>query len=117
MKRQVNNNNTIARLELNKGNSKKYKFEANYNIEIYVNKSKDHLLGLYYLISWKKLLRRRKYLGVIINYAIFLKAYYYLSQKAFRELTITFSSINLVPAIKRSIVKPTIKSKEKTLTK
>lgn len=38
---------------LNEGNSKKYKFNVIYNNEFNVNKSKDHLLSFYYLVSWK----------------------------------------------------------------
>lgn len=35
------------------GNDKEYNIKAICNSAVYVSKSKEHLLGLYYLILWK----------------------------------------------------------------
>ena len=43
----------ITELNFKAGNSKEYKVEAIWNSSVYVNKTKDHLLGLYYLVVWE----------------------------------------------------------------
>lgn len=54
-KRQVNNNNTMTQLELDKKNSKDYKVEAIYNNMVYAKESKRvQLPSLYFLVSWKR---------------------------------------------------------------
>lgn len=41
----------ISQLELDKGDIEKYKVKAICNSKVYTSKSKNHLLGLYYLVS------------------------------------------------------------------
>ena len=43
----------ITKLEFNAGNIEEYKLEAIWNNVVYTKESKDHLLGLYYLIAYK----------------------------------------------------------------
>ena len=38
------------------GNNKKYKVKVIKNSVVYAKKAKGHLLGLYYLVSWKSYL-------------------------------------------------------------
>ena len=35
-------------------NSKEYKMEVIRDNAVYTNKAEDHLLGLYYLVAWKR---------------------------------------------------------------
>ena len=44
----------VMKLEFKAGNSKDYKVEATRNSTVYANKAKDHLLGIHYLVAWKK---------------------------------------------------------------
>ena len=44
----------ITKLEFKVGNSKEYKVEAIWDSAVYANKAKSHLLGLYYLVAWKR---------------------------------------------------------------
>ena len=44
--------------EFETGDSKKYKIEAISDSAVYFNKAKGHLLGLYYLVTWKKYLEK-----------------------------------------------------------
>lgn len=46
--------NSVAQLELKIGNNKEYKIEAIQDSVVYAIKLEvGHLLGLYYLVSWK----------------------------------------------------------------
>ena len=44
----------VTELKLEGGNKKEYKVEEICNSAVYVNKAKSYLLGLYYLIAWKR---------------------------------------------------------------
>ena len=48
----------VTKLEFKAGNSKKYKVEAIWDSAVYANKTKGQLPGLYYLVSWKKYLKK-----------------------------------------------------------
>ena len=42
-----------SELEFNIGDNKKYEIEAIKDSAVYAKKAKEHLPGLYYLVSWK----------------------------------------------------------------
>ena len=46
--------------EYEAGKNKEYKVEAIWNSSVYVNKAEGHLLGLYYLVEWKKYPEEKK---------------------------------------------------------
>lgn len=48
--RWVYNGNNLIKLELDKGDIKKYNDETIYDSVVYTNKSESHLPGLYYLV-------------------------------------------------------------------
>ena len=41
-------------------NSKEYKIEVIWDSTVYANKTKGHLLSLYYFIAWKKYFKEKK---------------------------------------------------------
>ena len=51
---------TMSQIELDKGNSKEYNFEAICNSKVYAKElnSYYHLPGLYYLVLWKSYLEK-----------------------------------------------------------
>ena len=51
-KRQVDKK--VTKLDFVAGNSREYKVEAIWNSAVYANEVKSHLLGLYYLVAWKR---------------------------------------------------------------
>ena len=48
---QINEN--VTRLNAGNKDNKEYKVEAIWDNIVYANKSESHLLGLYYLVTWK----------------------------------------------------------------
>ena len=46
----------VTELEFEAGDSKKYKMEAIWDSAVYDNKAEGRLLGLYYLVAWKRYL-------------------------------------------------------------
>ena len=49
----------VIKLKFETGKSKKYKVEAILDSAVYVNKTKGYLSGLYYLLAFKKTLRKK----------------------------------------------------------
>ena len=50
--------NDATKLNTSKNESGEYEVEAIYDSVLYAKKSTGHLLGLYYLISWKSYLKK-----------------------------------------------------------
>ena len=69
-KGQVDKNTTkLAELDVSHHKGGEYKVKAICNSAVYAKESADYLPRLYYLVFLEKLSRRKKYLGVYIDYS------------------------------------------------
>lgn len=109
-KRQVDKTTSRSKFE-NGDNDKEYKVEIIYDIVVYIQKSEDHLSGLYHSIFWKDYLEEKttwkptltiKHLCRLIT--IFHKEYPV-------KPSVTLLPINSDLSMARPIVKSTIRSK------
>lgn len=51
--------NDVVEFDIGDNKSEKYKIEAIRNSAVYARKSKNHLPGLYYLVTWKEYLEEK----------------------------------------------------------
>ncbi len=100
-------NNTIAQLELDKGNSEEYEVKVIRDSEVYGKESDSgHLPGLYYLVSWKGYLEEENTwklaLAVLYLRKLISTFYYDYPEKP----TAASPPINSAPPIARLTIKP-----------
>ena len=67
----------IRQIEFDAGDndSKEYKIEAIWDSVVYTRESESHLLGLYYLVFWKKYPKEENILRASFSSLALLKAY------------------------------------------
>ena len=67
-KKQVDKEVRQMEFDLGNNDSGEYKVEAIWDSTVYAKELESgHLLGLYYLVSWKRIFRRREYLGASLS--------------------------------------------------
>ncbi len=106
----------------NDGNGKKYKIEVICDSAIYVRKSKGHLSGLYYLVSWKSYLEEKitwEPTLAVLHLCKYINTFY--CNHAEKQIA-NLPPINSDPPMARPIVKPktealSTKQKRSWLTK
>ena len=98
----------VKQLDLEAGNSKKYKIEAIWDSAVYASKSKsDQLPGLYYLVAWKGYPKEEN-TWELSSAVQHLKKLINSFHKDHPEKPIaTFPSINSAPPMARPTVRPT----------
>ena len=94
-------------MEFEAGNGKKYKVEAIWDNTVYANKAKSHLLGLYYLIAWKKYPEKENTWELSFTVLYLKKLINSFYKKHLEKPTATFLPINFTLLIARPTVKPT----------
>ena len=99
----------VKQVEFDNGDNEEYEIEAIQNSAVYVRESESgHLLGLYYLISWKKYLEEEN-IGELALAVQYLKKLFSLFHKDYPDKPIvTFLTINTTSPM----VRPTVKSKK-----
>lgn len=109
-KEQVNKK--VTELKFKAGKSKEYKVKAIYNNGVYAKKTKVHLPGVYYLITWKDYLKDENIEEFLLAVQQFKKLICYFHEKQPKKSIITFLPINSTLPIAKSTVKPITKQKE-----
>ena len=93
------------KLEFNAGNIKKYEVEAIKDSAIYSKEAEGHLLGLYYLISWKSYSKKentRESSFAIMHLQKMISTFHKNHSK---KLTATFLFLNFTPSMAKLLVK------------
>ncbi len=93
-------------IELDKGNSEEHEIEAIHDSGIYTRVSKGHLLGLYYLFSWKSYSKNENTWEPTLALLYLRKLISTLHRDHLNKPTATFLSIDFAPLTARSTVKP-----------
>ena len=108
----------VTELDVGDNNSGEYEVEAIRNSALYTRESESgHLLGLYYLVSWKRYPKEENTWepASAIQHLRKLISSFYKDHSG--KPTATFPAINTAPPIARQIVKLPAKQKQRRLAK
>lgn len=100
----------MAQLELDKGNSKGYKFEIICDSEVYAKKlDNGHPPGFYFLVSWKGYLEEKNTWKPATMVLHLCKIISTIHHNDLKKPIAIFLLINSIPLITKPIVKPRTK--------
>ena len=115
----VDDENNVAKLEAGNKNGE-YEMEAIQNSAVYMRESEfGHLLGLYYLVSWKRYLKKKNTWEPASAMQYLRKLISSFHKNHPEKPTATSPAIDTVSPVARPTTKPTkpLKKKQKQLTK
>lgn len=93
----------------NNGNNKKYKVIAIWESAFYTKQSKDHLLGIYFLVLWKDYQKIENICEIALTIEHPQKLLNTLNKKHLKKLIVTSLLIDIAPSMAKPMVKFLIK--------
>ena len=103
----------ISELDVSNKDSKEYKLEAIWDSTVYAKKSKSHLSGLYYLVTWKDYPKKENTWEPLLDVQHLKKLISSFHKSYSKKPSATSLPINCTPSMARLTIKPTRPIKQK----